>query len=157
VGENGYRLRQATAEDLETLARHRRLMMIDMGNADGPGMDAMIERFKPWALAEMAANRYSTWLALEPGGEAAAGAALWLKERHPGLRGPSPRVGYVLNVFCERAHRRRGLARLLVETIVEHCRELGLDSVELHASDEGRPLYESMGFAATNEMRLPIG
>jgi hypothetical protein len=26
--------------------------------------------------------------------------------------------------------------------------------VILHASDEGRPLYEKLGFEATNEMRL---
>jgi hypothetical protein len=34
---------------------------------------------------------------------------------------------------------------------------LGLVAVFLHASDEGRPLYESLGFKATNEMvlRLP--
>jgi len=28
--------------------------------------------------------------------------------------------------------------------------------VYLHASDEGRPLYESIGFDATNEMRLDL-
>jgi len=29
-----------------------------------------------------------------------------------------------------------------------------LRSVNLHASDEGRTLYEKLGFAPTNEMRL---
>jgi len=29
--------------------------------------------------------------------------------------------------------------------------------VTLHASDKGRPLYESLGFEATNEMRLKLG
>ena len=29
-----------------------------------------------------------------------------------------------------------------------------LDRLVLHASDAGRPLYERLGFAATNEMRF---
>jgi hypothetical protein len=37
---------------------------------------------------------------------------------------------------------------------VEWCRADGFHGVVLHASDEGRPLYESMGFQTTNEMRL---
>jgi hypothetical protein len=48
------------------------------------------------------------------------------------------------------------LARSLVEIILERCKELGFDTVELHASDQGRPIYASMGFAPTNEMRLSI-
>jgi hypothetical protein len=29
--------------------------------------------------------------------------------------------------------------------------------VILHASDDGRQLYESLGFESTNEMRLKVG
>jgi hypothetical protein len=38
--------------------------------------------------------------------------------------------------------------------IVAWGRESGLGSLYLHASDEGRPLYRSLGFVPTNEMRL---
>jgi len=31
-----------------------------------------------------------------------------------------------------------------------------VDVVVLHASPEGRPLYEALGFAATNEMRIQL-
>jgi hypothetical protein len=32
--------------------------------------------------------------------------------------------------------------------------ESGVESLVLHASKDGRPLYEQLGFKATNEMRL---
>ncbi len=48
------------------------------------------------------------------------------------------------------------LARRIVETAVEACRARGLKRVMLHASDAGRPLYESLGFRQTNEMRLVL-
>ena len=59
-------------------------------------------------------------------------------------------------MFTEPEHRRRGLARRLVDTMVEYGRGAGLGSLYLHASLEGRALYESVGFEPTNEMRLAI-
>jgi hypothetical protein len=39
-------------------------------------------------------------------------------------------------------------------TIMAWAKKQGLRSVNLHASDEGRHLYEKLGFEPTNEMRL---
>ncbi len=81
-------------------------------------------------------------------------ASAWLKPVHPGLRSPENVVVYVLNVFVDPGHRSRGIARALMVAITDWARAAGHHVVELHASDQGRPLYESLGFAATNEMRL---
>ncbi|MBI3493214.1 MAG: GNAT family N-acetyltransferase, partial [Acidobacteria bacterium] len=58
----------------------------------------------------------------------------------------------------EPAHRRRGLARLVMDAIHAWCREAGVASVALNASRDGQPLYESMGYAVTPApmMFLPI-
>jgi hypothetical protein len=41
--------------------------------------------------------------------------------------------------------------------MIDWCRENGFINVGLHASDEGRPVYEQLGFKPTNEMRLELG
>jgi hypothetical protein len=46
---------------------------------------------------------------------------------------------------------RRGAA-LLIQRIIAWSREQRLDRLVLHASDEGRALYERLSFIATNEM-----
>jgi len=68
--------------------------------------------------------------------------------------GSGTRRGNILNVFIEQEFRRRGLARSLMEVALEWCRENGTDTVILHASPNGRSLYESMGFKASNEVRI---
>ena len=57
---------------------------------------------------------------------------------------------------AEPEFRRQGLARRLMVTAIAWCRDQGLRSVSLHASDFGRPLYEDLGFRQTNEMRLSL-
>ncbi len=70
--------------------------------------------------------------------------------------GFSPRRGNILNIFTEPEFRRRGLARRLMETVLAWCRANRIDHIVLHASNDGRPLYESMGFQPSNEMRIKL-
>jgi GNAT superfamily N-acetyltransferase len=60
----------------------------------------------------------------------------------------------IVNVFTEPEWRQRGLAKLLMNTIIAWSREQNLDALVLHASDDGRALYEQLGFIATTEMSL---
>ena len=47
-------------------------------------------------------------------------------------------------------------ARRLMDEMIAWCRGRRMTTVYLHASEEGRPLYESLGFTPTNEMRLRL-
>jgi GNAT superfamily N-acetyltransferase len=66
----------------------------------------------------------------------------------------SGRQAIIQNVFTQPEWRRRGLAALLIERIIDWTRKNGIDSLVLHASDEGRALYERLGFIPTTEMRF---
>jgi GNAT superfamily N-acetyltransferase len=43
-----------------------------------------------------------------------------------------------------------------MQTMIEWCRREGFARVNLHASEDGRHLYESLGFEPSNEMRLKL-
>jgi GNAT superfamily N-acetyltransferase len=60
----------------------------------------------------------------------------------------------VVNVFTERGWRRRGIAERLITHVIDWARSHGIARLVLHASPEGRPLYERLGFEPTNEMRF---
>jgi GNAT superfamily N-acetyltransferase len=47
-----------------------------------------------------------------------------------------------------------GLARALMERLVEEARRAGVRRIWLRASAEGRPLYEGMGFRPGNYLQL---
>jgi GNAT superfamily N-acetyltransferase len=102
----------------------------------------------------MADGAYLQWFAVTDAGPVVAGGAVYII---PWLGSPNDRMqrrAYIVNVYTEPDHRRRGIARRLMQTMVDWCRSEGFRSVRLHASDMGRPLYASMGFDATHEMRI---
>ena len=59
-------------------------------------------------------------------------------------------------MWTDPKHRRRGLGRRIVEAILAWGRANGITRFTLHASNDGRPLYERYGFRPTNEMRLTL-
>jgi GNAT superfamily N-acetyltransferase len=70
--------------------------------------------------------------------------------------GTEPRRCWIQNVYVRPEFRRQGVARQIMRALLDWCRTKGFDSVSLHASTDGRPLYEELGFLPTNEMRLNL-
>jgi GNAT superfamily N-acetyltransferase len=150
-----YRVRPATLDDTDVLVRHRVEMFTDMGltfDADELG-----RAFRVWLHDVMPAGTYRAWL-VDAADGVAGGGGITIIPWPPGPRYAGDRLAFVYNVYTEPAHRRRGLARLIMETIHGWCRDEGIGSMALNASDDGKPLYEAMGYAesASPMMFLPI-
>jgi GNAT superfamily N-acetyltransferase len=130
-------------------------MFLDMGSVSAEECGMLRQAAEPWMAGLLASEEYAGWLA-ECGGEIVAGGGVFLLQLGPGPgRYRLGRWAHVANVYTERTHRRRGLARRLMQTILEWCAANAIDQVTLATSDEGRPLYESLGFKPTTaDMRL---
>ena len=131
-------------------------MFEDMGFTDGDALDRMHAISTPLLQRALEDGSYRGWLLESEEGAVVAGGGVLFLPFQPHPMDPRPTRAWVVNMFTEPGHRRRGLARLLMEAIVTWCREQELQFLYLHASDEGRPLYESLGFVSTNEMRLKL-
>jgi len=151
----GYTVRRASAADIDSLVAHRRAMFVDMGYRDETALDSMAAKCHDWLLSRMNCEEYLAWLAIAPDQSIVAGAGLWIMDWIPHMIGSGPR-GNILNVYTAVEFRRRGLAGELMKVALQWCRSNGVDTLVLHASPDGRRLYESMGFVGTNEMRIRL-
>jgi GNAT superfamily N-acetyltransferase len=152
-----FSIRQANVEDASIITQHRRAMFEDMGRTDYDRLDDMARRFEPWVRESLAQGDYLGWFVVNEAGEVVAGAGLWLMAWLPHVLDDADRRGNVVNVYTRPDYRRQGLARRLMGVVLDWCREHHVSTVILHASSEGRPLYESLGFKASNEMRIQLG
>jgi len=144
--------RPATPADSALIAAHRRAMFEDMGSAAPATLDAMTRSFEPWVARKIAEGKYISWIT-EDDATPVAGAGLLILDWPPHPFDPAgEHRGYLLNVYVEPAHRKRGLARALVEQCLSEARQLNLRVVALHSSDAGRRIYEAQGFRPSNEM-----
>lgn len=154
----GIAIRETRPDDLEEILLHRRHMFRDMGYRDEAVLNALVCTTRPFIKRCLSDNSYRGWFAIAADGRVAAGAGLllapWVAGPHDPDKAHRP---YLLNVYTYPEFRKRGLARSLTEKAIEWCREHGFKLLWLHASEYGRPVYESLGFQPTNEMKLIIG
>jgi GNAT superfamily N-acetyltransferase len=157
VTESGatVRVRPALAADVGIVVHQKCSMFADMGAGSAAERDAMATAARPFIEAALKDGSYRGWLA-EVDGRVVAGGGIAIVGFQPTPYDPSPRRAWILNMYTEPPYRRRGLARMILQHMIAWCREQGIGSVFLHASDAGRPLYESLGFEPTNEMRLDL-
>lgn len=142
-----YQVREATSQDVGSLVHHRVAMFMDMGTAFD--VAAVESAFRAWVERAMAEGTYRGWLVETERGEVVAGGGASILPWPPGPWSMSDRLAFVYNVYTEPAHRRRGLARLVMRAIQEWCRRQGVTALALNASRAGRPLYETLGYVDT--------
>jgi GNAT superfamily N-acetyltransferase len=148
-------IRPATLDDAEIIYQQRLAMFEDIwGELDPDGVAATKATFIPWVRRGLADGSYRGWLAWNGGGVAVAGGGLIVHEWMGNPRNPDTRRAYIANIYTKPAYRRSGIARRIMQAIIDWCRTEGFQMISLHASPYGRPLYESLGFGPTNEMRL---
>jgi len=148
-------LRMATVDDASIIVHHRRAMFTDMGHTDLAALDAMETAFAPYVRRALDGS-YLGWLAVTSEGCVVAGGGLIVHEWPASPRSSDTQRAYILNVYTEPEYRQCGLARRIMNAILDCCRAEGFHSVSLHASEQGRPLYVALGFEPTNEMRLRL-
>ena len=151
-----YRVRPATLDDEDVLVRHRIGMFMDMGvPMDVPALE---NAFRVWLRTMVPAGTYRAWLVNTAADTVVSGGGITILPWPPGPQYPGDRLAFVYNVYTDPAHRRRGLARLVMDAIHEWCRDAGITSMALNASRDGQPLYQAMGYTESPSpmLFLPI-
>lgn len=92
----------------------------------------------------------TTLLAMDMGYPVAC-ATLCYKRCIPTLGHPTGRRAHIMNVYTAEGYRRQGLARQLLLALHEEARQRGVTEITLDATDEGRKLYEALGYQASDE------
>ena len=152
--------RFATLNDIPVLVNHRRWMFEDMAAAQGEkypkaGLDAMDAAYAAQLHAEMPLGASRVWV-IEDAGKIVASGAIRYADWLPRPDGKKRGMVYVHSVYTVPDYRRMGLARHVLQAMIDDCRAQGWPRITLHASEAGKSLYESLGFVPTNEMRLVL-
>jgi len=135
-------------------------MFQDMGRVSGDAFEILRAKARTRLEEWLTSGDYVGWLAT-PADQSelvVGGAGVQLQRILPRPVGDvtigEGRQGTIVNVFTEPEWRRRGIAGLLMKEIVAWSKTEKIDRLILHASDDGRPVYEKLGFKESNEMLL---
>lgn len=136
---------KATKNDIETLMKIRMEMLKEVNSlSDDYVFDkSFIENCRK--NFECTGETQTDILCIE-NGEPVACASLCYLSMMPTFSHPTGKRAHLMNVYVKKDFRRKGLAKKMLELLIEEAKSRKVTEISLDATEKGRPLYESMGF-----------
>ncbi len=88
---------------------------------------------------------FVSWIAVD-NGEIIGTSGMSFVEKPPYFGCPSGRIGLLSSMFTNPNYRRRGIAKELLNRVVDEARDYGCGTIQITASDMGVKLYTAYGF-----------
>ena len=141
-------IRIATNDDIELLMSSRLEMLKVVNNlpADYEYSEEIVRESRDYFLN----GDHVTVLAID-GGEVIGCASMSFMWIMPTFSHPTGRRAHLMNVYTRNEYRRQGIARKMVEMLIDATWAKGATEISLDATVMGRPLYESLGFKNSTE------
>ncbi len=154
--EREWIIRPAVAADIPALVELRLGMFESMGHSDPADLIRLRRQSIKYMHEKIPTGEYLSWVA-DVNGQAVASGGLVIRSAPPTIHNPSGLEGYVISVFTAPEWRKQGMARGIMNTIIDYLRKNGIAKVTLRTTEQGRPLYTSLGFEPDErEMALDI-
>ena len=138
----------ATNDDIELLMSSRLEMLKVVNNLpqDYVYSDEIVNESRDYFLN----GDQVTVLALD--GDVVAGcASMSFMRIMPTFSHPTGKRAHLMNVYTRSEYRRQGIARKMVNMLIDETWKRGATEISLDATKMGRPLYESLGFTNSTE------
>ena len=139
--------RKTTKADMKILMKLRLEMLREVNGLSGEY--AYDEKFISESRRYFESGEQTTVIASD--GETLVGCAslsyTWIM---PTFSHPTGNRAHLMNVYTRADYRKRGISKKMVEILIDEAKENGVTEISLDATEMGRPLYESLGFKASD-------
>jgi GNAT superfamily N-acetyltransferase len=138
----------ATNDDIELLMSSRLEMLKVVNNlpADYEYTEEIVRESRDYFLN----GDHITVLAVDDG-EVIGCASMSFMWIMPTFSHPTGKRAHLMNVYTRSEYRRQGIARKMVNMLIDETWKRGATEISLDATTMGRPLYESLGFTNSTE------
>ena len=144
-----YKIRLATLDDVDALVSLRLVFLREVGNrSEGVDSGGLGDAIRRYMSRKIPAGEFLAWVA-ESGGMIVATSGVTLFERPPNGANAAGLEAYLSNMYTAPGWRGRGVGTALVEAVIAHLKGTRARRIWLHATEQGRPLYEKAGFVAS--------
>ena len=145
----------ATSEDIVELMAIRLKMLREVNDLSKDY--AFSEEFCSYSREYFLNGNHTTVLVVDGDNKKPIGCAtLCYIEIMPTFSHPTGKRAHLMNVYTAPDYRGQGIARRMVEMLMEEARRRGVTEISLDATASGRPLYRKLGFRDSEECMVLV-
>ncbi len=88
------------------------------------------------------------------GDEIVGCGGLCLYKEMPSPDNPTGQCAYLMNIYCRSAYRNQGVGEAIVQWLIGQAKERKITKIYLETSEDGRKLYDKLGFSDMKDMMI---
>jgi ribosomal protein S18 acetylase RimI-like enzyme len=147
-------IRRATKEDIDKLIENRIKFVTDI--VATPSDESFFDNTYEFFKNHINKDDLIVWLAVDDD-KIIATVILCIYRVLPTVANATGKTGYILNVWTDEKYRRQGLATKLLINTMEDAKKAGVNRIHLKATEQGKFVYEKLGFfVEPNEMAIKL-
>ncbi|WP_226528892.1 GNAT family N-acetyltransferase [Metabacillus niabensis] len=148
---------RASIKDIDSMICLRIALLKELGEIKSSQEEQLVRSStKEYLQQAISNNEFISYIA-RCNGETVGASGVVIIKRPPYLENLNGMEAYILNMYTIPQHRGRGISRKLLESCIDECKNIGVKRVWLHSSDNGKHLYQKVGFTPkSNEMEFFI-
>lgn len=152
-----YNIRTATPDEDSLIAEHFYRMWLDTGY-DTDSLDSDWEEITLNYIDNARQNlQYRAFIAEIEGKVVGSAGCQLFDGLYPHIiKAESRLYGYIWGVYVEKAYRDRGIGKQLTIRAIDYLKSLNCTRAVLHASPQGKPVYDRVGFMSSNQMHFDL-
>ncbi len=149
-------LRKATIEDIDIIIRYRIIFLKESQSISSPKLEALLKQSLRQYFAKSLENgSFISWIA-EYENKPIGFSGMVIREQPGNFEIPNGKTAYILNMFTIKEFRKNGIGSLLFQKLIDEAKLKNLDKIELHATNDGEPIYRQFGFIEPQHKALEI-
>lgn len=134
--------RKLTELDLEIFMEMRMVQLQEEGAEATFDLKPYLQDYYTRHLQD---NTFVSWLAIDDN-KIVGTSGMSFVEKPPYYSCPSGKIGLLSSMYVIKEYRRKGIAKFLLDKVVNEARDFGCTTVQITASDMGVLLYTDYGF-----------
>ncbi|SHJ11729.1 N-acetylglutamate synthase, GNAT family [Clostridium cavendishii DSM 21758] len=138
--------RKLTQDDLPKFIKMRMAQLQEEGAE--PTID-LEPNLKEYYIRHLADGTFVSWLAVD-GDKIIGTSGMSFVQKPPYYSNPTGKIGLLSSMYILMDYRRKGIAKELLNKVVNEAKEYGCGTVQITASDMGVFLYTDFGFKKNN-------
>lgn len=148
--------RKATIEDIDLLTKTRiEVLRAANGLSDDTDMTEVEHQSYEYYRKALHDNTHTAYLVFDGDRFAGAGGISYYQVM-PTFHNPGGNKAYIMNMYTRPEYRRQGIARRMLDILINDAKSRSISFITLEATQMGKPLYEKAGFVPLkDEMILP--
>lgn len=139
-------IRQATTQDIDLLMQWRMEVLHEVFSIPPEqSVKELEEENRRYYQKELPRSGHIACFAYL-GNEIVGCGGMCLYDEMPSPDNPNGKCAYLMNIYARPQFRRHGVGNEVVRWLIGQAKQLGISKIYLETSEDGKPLYQKIGF-----------